>query len=118
MKMILAIVGTRDGMNKAVFDTKVDYYIRKWGKPDMIVSGGCRGIDYLAKIYAKEHDIPFQEFLPQSFFGGKPDFLGRNTQIAEICTHCLAFPGATSRGTWDTIRKATQLKRKIKIIQV
>lgn len=116
--IVLAIVGTRDGMNKELFTSYVNYYIRKWGTPDLIISGGCKGIDNMAEKYAKDNDIPFHAYKPKTFFDSAPDFLGRNTEIAETCTHCLAFPSKTSKGTWDTIRKATKLHRKIKIVQV
>lgn len=115
--MILAIVGSRNGMDQIAFNYWLNYYLRKWGHPDKIVSGGAKGVDTMAKRFAEKNNISFQEFLPDAFLG-RAGYLKRNTQIAEICTHCIAFPAKYSKGTWDTIRKVTNLKKKFKVIPI
>lgn len=115
--MILAIVGSRNGMDKDVFLFYMNYYLKKWGHPDEIISGGCRGVDEMAKKFAIKNKIPFREYLPDAFLG-KGGFLKRNTEIANACSHCIAFPCRQSKGTWDTVRKVTALNKKIKIISI
>lgn len=115
--MILAIVGSRNGMDEVVFVHWLVYYLKKWGRPDKIISGGCRGIDTMAKKFALKNNIPFQEYPPDAFLGNA-GFLKRNTEIAQACTRCIAFPCRQSKGTWDTIRKVTALNKKVKIISI
>ena len=46
-----------------------------------IVSGGARGIDSDARAYAKAHDIPLKEFLPDYERFGRSAPLKRNLEI-------------------------------------
>lgn len=101
-------------MDKLVCFYWLDYYSNKWGVPDVIISGGCSGVDKLAEEWARLHGIPTRIFYPDAFLG-KRGFLERNTLIANECTHCVAFPSKTSKGTWDTIRKVKSLNKPVKI---
>jgi hypothetical protein len=114
--IILAIVGSRTFTGS--IDQETTEFILKYGKPSLIVSGGARGVDTLAKLFAKKHQIPFKEFLPDWKKNGKGAGLLRNTDIVKACTHMIAFPDKNGgKGTRDSIRKAKELKKVIKVIE-
>ena len=64
-----------------------------------IVSGGAKGIDSDAREYAREHNIPLREFLPdyKRYKRGAP--FRRNTQICDYADIVLAFWDGRSGGT-------------------
>ncbi len=109
--MKLAIVGSR---NIFTFDLKM--YLPVGGTE--IVSGGAKGIDRLAAIYAKEHGILLTEFLPDYARYGKGAPLKRNEEIAEYADEALAFWDGHSRGTAHVIRMFRQLGKRVTIILV
>jgi fibrillarin-like rRNA methylase len=80
-----------------------------------IISGGAKGVDRLAKEYANEMGYFFLEHAPQT--DRYPSFndaaRARNRQIANDCDVLIAFPSATSVGTWDTVTRAKALNKPI-----
>lgn len=111
----LGIVGSRDFTDKEKFETFVKDWIRKEGKPAIIVSGGARGADTLAKNYANDRKIPLEEIHADWNTYGKKAGPIRNTHIATLCTHILAFPSRSGRDTQDTIRKAKFRKKHVTV---
>jgi hypothetical protein len=111
----LAIVGSRHFTDKKKFTAWVYQWVEKHGKPSMIVSGGADGADALAEEYANEHDIQL-EVLPADWntYGTRAGPY-RNTQIATLCTHMLAFPSKDGTGTQDSIKKAQDRKKDVTI---
>lgn len=92
--VILAIVGGRDYDDYKSFKIIVDDYIKEiipLSTPNLIVSGGARGVDSLAENYALEHNIPTKIYKPD-WSKGKRAGLERNTDIINISTHVLALP--------------------------
>ncbi len=115
--MNLAIVGSRELTNYSWFKAHVEAFISEHGKPDLIVSGGARGADTLARIYAEEKKIPIQEFIPNWKIGKCAGIL-RNTDIINASTHVIAFPSKEGRGTQDSIKKATDGGKELKVIYI
>ena len=116
-QMNLAIVGSRELTDYSWFKSHVEAFISEHGKPDLIVSGGARGADTLARNYAQEHQIPIQEFLPNWKLGRHAGIL-RNTDIVQASTHVLAFPSKQGRGTQDSMKKATEANKILKVIYI
>ena len=115
----LAIVGGRDFRNYKAFECIVKKYIQEEldGKyPNFIVSGGAEGVDTMAEIFASLYDIETIIYEPKNF--NREELLGRNTQIVDECTHCLALPTKDSRGTYDSINKARARKKILKVVNV
>lgn len=83
-----------------------------------IISGGAKGIDTLAKIYAQEHGVPYVEFLPdyKRYARGAP--LKRNDEIIHYSDMVVAFWDGYSKGTAYTIRQCEKRNIPIKIIMV
>lgn len=112
--MKLAIVGTR---TPSISFKMFEHYMKVYA-PSQIISGGAKGIDTYAADYAKAHDIPLLEILPDYAAYGKQATLRRNTQIVDAADKVIAFPGATSRGTYDTIKKAEKQGKMLEIINI
>ena len=116
--MILSIVGTRDYTNYDNFKNIVNKYIEEVGIPQEIVSGGAKGVDTLAEIYAHEHNIPIKIFKPDWSKFGRAAGILRNTDIINYSTHVLALPNEKSVGTIDSINKAKLQNKFLKVVNI
>ncbi len=74
----------------------VDEYIKEIGIPQIIISGGATGIDTMAELYAKKHNIPTQIFQAEWKQHGKRAGILRNIDIINASTHVLALPTSKS----------------------
>lgn len=83
-----------------------------------IVSGGARGIDTCAKIYAEKNGIKLTEFLPQYERFGRAAPLKRNIEIIENSDIVLAFWDGVSRGTKFSIDRCKKLGKKILVYEL
>lgn len=109
--MKLAIIGTRTpSLSYTEWETRLKGKINL-DNVTLIVSGGAKGIDTYAKIFAARHHIPLMEFLPQYATYGKNAPLVRNRQIMKEATFFIAFPNKDSRGNYQAIREAEKLHR-------
>ena len=111
----LAIVGSRSWNNYEKFKELVDAWQRDHGVPVLIISGGPSGVDSMARRYAKTNKIPLEEHYANWKKYGRKAGPMRNTKIISSCTHVLAFPGPRSVGTWDSINKAKELGKILKV---
>src|SRR3990167_8364678 len=102
----LAIVGYRNYNNYPEFKSYIAKFIEKYGKIDKIISGGAKGTDSMAEIYANEHKIPFVCYPADWSKYGKRAGPIRNQLIVNDCTHMVAFLHPDSIGTQDSINKA------------
>lgn len=115
--MKLAIVGSREFENYDLLCTEVEK-IKQTQNIELIISGGAKGADTLAKRYATLNHIPLMEFKPDYKQFGHNAPVQRNALIVENSDWVLAFVAPTSKGTWDTIRKAEKMLRKVIIVKV
>lgn len=120
---VYGVVGARDWDDYEELCSFVDDAIRAHGPPAAFVSGGAAGADKLGERYALErygfptvvqdHECEgiapgaMNVFLPKwQGPAGKMAGIQRNTLIAKHCDVLVALPTASSKGTYDTIRKA------------
>lgn len=80
-----------------------------------IVSGGAKGIDTCAKIYALKNNIKLTEFLPEYEKYGKRAPLIRNLEIIDYADEVIAFWDGESHGTKYVIDNCRNRSKKIKI---
>lgn len=80
-----------------------------------IVSGGARGIDTCAKLYALEHDLKLTEFLPRYDEYGRSAPLERNLRIIRYADEVVAFWDGQSRGTRFVIDRCREQGVKITV---
>lgn len=86
--------------------------------PDTIISGGARGADTYARLFAKEHNLELTEYLPDYDKYGKVAPLIRNKLIVEACDCLIAFWDGRSRGTKFTLDYARECGKPIKIVRI
>jgi hypothetical protein len=120
----VAIVGTRTfGETKSqrrlftktlndFFDSD-DFGKGSKGKKVIIVSGGARGADSLARRYAKKYELELVEHLPQWDRYGKAAGPLRNTLIINAADIVFAFWDGRSPGTRDTINQAISKGKRV-----
>ncbi len=133
-KIRIGIVGSRGYTNKQKIKDLVFEIKEKHGDEVEIVSGGQQdGADGYAKKFALEFDMEYVEFppahyrwnmhckLPASQYD-RPyyvtNYFKRNKQIAEYSDIIIAFipEGVESKGTMNTVEHATEMNKKVIII--
>ncbi|MEE1060468.1 MAG: hypothetical protein UH080_01425 [Ruminococcus sp.] len=80
-----------------------------------IVSGGAKGIDTCAKIYANNNNLKLTEILPEYKLYGKAAPIKRNDKIIKYCDTIIAFWDGKSKGTKYVIQKCQQEKKELKV---
>lgn len=81
-----------------------------------IISGGAKGIDSCAKMFALKHSLKYTEFLPKYNLYGKAAPLRRNLEIISYSDMVLAFWDGKSRGTKFVIDNYKKINKPIRII--
>jgi len=115
---IYAVIGCRytDSEEKYEFDNY--NYIEKilaWFDIKKIVSGGAIGADKLAKRYAKEHNIAYEEYLPDWNRFGKSAGFRRNITIVDKSDAVIAFYNGISKDTKHSIDLAEKSGKPVYI---
>jgi hypothetical protein len=83
-----------------------------------VISGMASGVDELAVRYAKENNLPLQEFWAEWNSYGKSAGPIRNRQMASSADALIAIWDGKSRGTKNMIDEATKKGLKIKVYNV
>lgn len=108
MKVVIA--GSRDitDINILVKAIKLSGY--KITSSDEIVSGGARGVDTLAEIYAKKKNISITIFKPDWDKYGKSAGVIRNYEMAKYCDIGIVIHNG-SNGSMNMIKNLIKFKR-------
>ncbi|KKL09598.1 hypothetical protein LCGC14_2564270, partial [marine sediment metagenome] len=87
--------------------------------PSVIIEGGARGADKIAREIAIELEIDVMEYPAEWDKYGEGAGPIRNQQMLDEAypNLVLAFPLPDSRGTWDMIRRARAAGIEVKIIE-
>ena len=109
--MKLAIIGSRN-----IDDIVIDKYIPE--ATTEIVSGGAKGVDTLAKLFAQKNGLILTEFLPRYDLYGKVAPIKRNREIAEYADEAIAFWDGRSKGTDHAIAFFKKLGKKVTVIML
>jgi predicted Rossmann fold nucleotide-binding protein DprA/Smf involved in DNA uptake len=115
--MRIAIVGSRDFTDLEKVEQEVLKRV-SIEKIEKVVSGGAKGADTLARKFAEKYNIPLSEFLPDWGKFGRGAGPMRNTLIVENSDIVFAFPTKDSKGTRDTIRKAQEKGKIVKVFEI
>lgn len=106
--MKIAIIGSRN-----LFIKELENYLPQ-GTSE-IVSGGAKGIDACAEIYALKNNLPLKKFLPDYEKFGKSAPLNRNLQIIDYADEVIAFWDGESHGTKFVIDNCRKRGKKITV---
>ncbi|MEE1197823.1 MAG: hypothetical protein U0K54_01590 [Acutalibacteraceae bacterium] len=107
--MEIAIIGSRNLVVNNIGD-----YLPK-GVTE-IVSGGAKGIDTCARIYAIKNNVKLTEFLPNYNEFGKRAPLIRNLEIIDYADEVIAFWDGESHGTKFVIDNCKNRNKRVKIL--
>ena len=107
--MKLAIIGSR-----SIEKLDLENYIKE--KPDVIISGGAKGIDTIAEEWALKNNIEIIIHRPNYELNGKKAAWRRNDIIIDEADKIIAFWNGISTGTRYVINKAIETKKNIEII--
>ncbi len=110
----LAVVGSREYTDYE----RVRKAIESFPHVKIIVSGGAKGADTLAERAASELGLEFEVFRADWKRYGQGAGPMRNTKIVENSDAVLAFILPGSRGTLDTLKKATKRGLRLWVIQL
>lgn len=117
--MKLGIVGCRYFKNYNLIEAKIDEYIKDNNITiHEIVSGAAEGIDTIAELYSKKHNIKFTCFPPDTQKYGIKAYAIRNKLIVDNSDQILAFPSIKSKGTFMTINIAKKENKPVAIIKI
>ena len=107
--MKLAIVGSRGIQN-------ID--LKEYITNDVleIVSGGAKGVDTIAREFAKANSITLVEFLPEYKKYGRGAPLVRNKEIVNYSDKVLVFWDGKSRGTKFVIEYAEKVNTPCEVV--
>lgn len=129
MKRTFAIVGSRtypadrefyDGLSEdeqsevlAKGQLYVQRFVTHLEGDITVVSGGAKGVDTWALDAARERGFETIEILPNWKKYGRGAGFHRNTEIVRAADDVVAFWDQVSNGTFDTIKKAVELRRDL-----
>ena len=99
---------------------KMDQYVKKHGKPSLVISGGARGADTYGVEWAASRGIKTKVYEPKrsQHLDFRTAAMARNTDIVNASDHVIAFWDKKSRGTLDTLTKAKTTKKKVSYFNV
>lgn len=80
-----------------------------------IVSGGARGVDTSARLYAQAHGLKLTEFLPDYNRYGRRAPLVRNLDIVDYADEVVAFWDGQSRGTMHVVKRCKEINKKVTV---
>ena len=111
--MKLAVIGSRDFDNYGLVKEVLNQYK---DKVSLVISGGANGADTLGEKWAKENGLDIIVFPADWKMYGKRAGFVRNNDIIYTCDVCVAFWDGQSKGTEDSIRKATSMGKELVVI--
>ena len=109
--MKVAVIGSR---------SFASYPLEEVIPPDAteIISGGARGVDTLAREYARAHGIPCTEILPDYTRYGKGAPLRRNLDIIARAELVIALWDGQSTGTAYVVNQCKKLGKPFILVTV
>jgi hypothetical protein len=111
----LVVAGGRNFKDTRMFVRILEEVLSQWPKQDVqLVSGMAKkGPDEMVVGYWKEHGYASKEFPANWENLGKGAGMFRNADMAEYCTHLLAFWDGESKGTANMIDNAIKRGRVV-----
>lgn len=97
----IGVVGSRTFRDYSKLETVLEKFL-----PFILVSGGARGADSLAKWFAVKHKLVRIIYTPNWKKYGRAAGFVRNTKIINDSDMLIAFWDGKSKGTKDSIEKA------------
>lgn len=99
---------------------KEEFDISEYIPPEVsvIISGGAKGIDTLAEIYADNNNIEKIILKPNYKKFGKAAPLKRNEEMVDMADKIIIFWDGKSRGTHYTLKYALKSGKPIQVVSI
>ena len=115
---VVLVSGSRDLNYDSHYET-IAYWLEQ-SKPDIVIQGGAKGADALAKLWSDTHGIhcaTVEALWDRYSYGAGPR---RNAAMLLLRPNVLlAFPSPNSKGTRDQIRQARELDDiEIRVVEI
>jgi|TARA_B100000530_G_C15771314_1_gene413642 hypothetical protein len=110
----LVVVGSSRFYDYSIVEEALDDWVKSEANPDLVITGGASGVDYLAERWADNHNVPHAVFseawnAPRSGLedqGRKEAPTTLTNELLSAATHIIAFPSPTSKWTEIVIEMA------------
>lgn len=109
------VVGSREMNNYYIVYTYLKQYIPK---DAIIITGGARGVDMLAEVYAELNGHPCEVYEAQWDRFGKEAGMIRNIEMIRNSDHVIAFWDGKSPGTKQMITESQKRGRNVVVVDV
>ncbi len=110
--MKVVVIGSR-----SITEADLEPYIP--ADTEMIISGGAKGVDALARMYAEKKRIPYMEVRPDyQRYNGKKAPLIRNREIVDRADLVVALWDGVSGGTAYTIQYTKKVGKRLLLVQI
>lgn len=115
------VVGSRTFSNFELMESALDHYLSQFSQI-VIVSGGARGADSLAKAYAIRKGYRYKEFPAQWDLYGKSAGYVRNEEMHKYIAYAthrgvVAFWDGSSKGTAHNFKLAEKYNNPIRVVR-
>ncbi len=122
----LVVVGSSRFYDYGLVEDAMDQWTSEEAHPDLVITGGASGVDYLAERWADNHNVQYAVFseewnAPRSGLeddGREEAPTSLTNQLLEAATHVLAFPSPTSKWTHVIIEMAEAMDIPVTVINV
>jgi len=122
----LVVVGSSRFYDYSIVEEAMDEWSAEEAHPDLIITGGASGVDYLAERWADNNNIAYAVFseewnAPRAGLedGGRDAAPTSLTErLLDAATHVLAFPSQTSKWTNVVIAMAEAMEIPVKIVPI
>ena len=122
----LVVVGSSRFYDYGLVEDAMDQWTSEEAHPDLVITGGASGVDYLAERWADNHNVQYAVFTeewnaPRSGLeddGREEAPTSLTKQLLEAATHVLAFPSPTSKWTHVVIEMAESMDIPVTVINV
>lgn len=119
MRRYLLVAGSRDFTDTETFDDVMEYETDGVTADLVIVEGGAKGVDTMAKEWARENGAEYVEIKPEWGKYGKAAGPKRNDKMVELVREkggkALYFWNGESKGTRQCIESARKAGVPVKI---
>ena len=109
----VAIIGSREWADYEM----VRDYVYSLDEDDTVISGGARGVDQFAEIYARERGLAVIIFQADWDRLGRRAGMIRNHDIINEADRVVAFWDGKSTGTQHSLRLAAEAKKPVLIFR-
>lgn len=116
--MKVAIVGSKSISNENLVNNYISECLINLSNIDLIISGGAKGVDTIAELYAKNHNIKTKIFHPNWEKYGKQADLIRNSDIISKCEICIIIWDGESLCTKNDIDLCDEMRKPCYVFDI